>query len=114
MKNIDKIRQMSAEELAKLISNHSSCDFCTSKKENCIDDNCESRILEWLNQDTNPMPELERGDIVETRYYTLVALNNVLVRSATKERMVLDDVGEIERIWRFSIDTGEYEVIWRG
>jgi outer membrane protein assembly factor BamB len=53
------------------------------------------------------------GDIVDTIYYALVVIDhNVFVRSATRERMVLNDVGNIERIWRANSE-GEYEVIWR-
>jgi hypothetical protein len=118
--NLDKIKAMSAEDLAEYIINFNRCSKCVhyNKEEfecgyletpvPCIDG-----VTKWLNQEVNPMPKLECGDVVETRHYALVALDfNVLVRSATKERMVLNDAGKIERIWRVNSE-GEYEVIWR-
>lgn len=120
MTNLDKIKAMSAEDLAEYIINFNRCSKCVhyNKEEfecgyletpvPCIDG-----VTKWLNQEVNPMPKLECGDVVETRHYALVALDfNVLVRSATKERMVLNDAGKIERIWRVNSE-GEYEVIWR-
>ena len=70
MKNIDKIRAMSAEELANLICTKdtaicASCmafKYCKSEqnKSNC----CEFIIEQWLRQEDNPMPELKAGDLV--------------------------------------------------
>jgi len=120
MKNIDKIRAMSAEELVLEYQSVRACEVCSyfeddecSLKGYAGSRECNGGRIKWLNQEDNPIPKLECGDIVETRHYALVALDfNVLVRSATKERMVLNDAGEIERIWRFNSE-GEYEVIWR-
>lgn len=115
MKNIDKIRAMSAEELAeKLLPPHCECEYCIINAEcNHICGNCYGKIAEWLNQEANPMPEIKVGDIVDTIYYALVAIDhNVFVRSATREKMELNDAGKIERIWRFNSE-GEYEMIWR-
>ena len=74
---------------------------------------CIAGMAQWLYQESNPMPEIKVGDIVDTIYYALVAIDhNVFVRSATREKMELNDVGKIERIWRFNSE-GEYEMIWR-
>lgn len=49
MKNIDKIRQMNSEELAKLIES-SCCDCCIY--ENCYKGaNCAYGIRQWLEQE---------------------------------------------------------------
>lgn len=59
MKNIDKIRKMSAEELAKWKNKPCPC-RCEFNK--TCDMACKG-LIEWLYQEANPMPEIKRGDI---------------------------------------------------
>lgn len=52
MKNIDKIRQMTADELAELFDIQPRCKLCASKYNilNC-DFNCKNNIKQWLEQE---------------------------------------------------------------
>lgn len=47
MKNIDKIRQMTADELAKFICENNSCYTCKFFDMN----NCTDKIKQWLEQE---------------------------------------------------------------
>ena len=114
MKNFDKVtisRTLLVDWKLKR-----GCDVCAyGSTKHCFKNKTECRegMIKWLDWNSNPIPEIKVGDIVDTIYYALVAIDhNVLVRSATKERMVLNDAGKIERIWRFNSE-GEYEMIWR-
>lgn len=49
MKNIDKIRQMSSEELANILFEYGSCAFCAGCRETR---SCELGIKQWLEQET--------------------------------------------------------------
>ncbi len=78
MKNIDKIRAMSAEELADYLDKN--CDNCAYSL-NCAsqdDRTCYHGIVEWLNQEVNPMPEIKAGDLLfygkgKESYYVAIA-----------------------------------------
>lgn len=51
MKNIDKIRQMTADELAELIS--SDCAYCSYSHLGCLcEGNCKEYIKDWLEQES--------------------------------------------------------------
>lgn len=124
MKNIDKIRQMSAEELAYCIRD--SC-LCCSNGEcgpDASTDGCLQGIMEWLNQEDNPMPILKIRDIVETVDNRYVVLdNNVAISVAgkccEKQPAIISEVNEIienetiSYIWRYSPLTRKFEKIWR-
>lgn len=112
MKNIDKIRAMSAEELAELCNNN--CQMCVYQ-ENCMEINCVQGIMEWLNQESNPMPELEAGDIIKTHYAEYVAIGGaVIVNPITYVRKFLGELdGHIRFIYRYNRAEKEYEEIWR-
>ena len=59
---------------------------------------CHKRMLKWLAVKANEMPILNIGDIVETPYQVLVAINPItLIRPATKERLLLCDIDEIKK-----------------
>ena len=55
--NADRIRQMSDEELAKLLiyADTNICDICAAKHSNtyydCEEESCEKGILAWLKQE---------------------------------------------------------------
>ena len=113
MKNIDKIRQMSAEELAKFIL-RDKCDSCSlgSKTEGCYM-KCVEGLSEWLNQEINPMPKLKVGDVVKTEYgeYVVIDDDNKVVNPTTMRRTIFNNISATTRfIYRFSED--EYKVIW--
>jgi len=60
MTNLDKIRAMSAEELAKNVLMQDTCQLCLhydeKRQEFCGKDNngCLKGFVEWLNQEVNP------------------------------------------------------------
>ena len=78
MKNIEKIRNMSAEELAEFLEN-SRCCCAYNGTDRCDNRSCEQRIAEWLEQ------EAEKPSIFEPRsgeyYYSIDYDGNVRPRS---------------------------------
>ena len=73
MKNIDKVRAMSAEELADLICNKgvNFCQNCRVEKycEWGGEKDCSVVWAEWLNAKfEKPMPDLKVGDIIYSYY----------------------------------------------
>ena len=68
MKNIEKIRNMTAEELAEFLEN-SRCYCAYNDTDRCDNRSCEQRIAEWLEQ------EAEKPNIFEPReretYYSV-------------------------------------------
>lgn len=62
MKNIDKIRAMSAEELAKWKRSRRCFNNC--RFEQTCDMACKG-LIEWLYQEINPMPEIKIGDVLD-------------------------------------------------
>ena len=52
MKNIDKIRQMTVDELASKIT---TCKYCAFKKVNCVYKNCIEGHRQWLEQEVEDM-----------------------------------------------------------
>ncbi len=50
MKNIDKLRELSADELAELLE-LGSCVFCSLKFFSCTCDDCVSGIKKWLESE---------------------------------------------------------------
>ena len=113
MKNIDKIRAMSAEELANKMAHHCSC--CINKDRSPCGSMCVKGILLWLNQEDNPMPDLEAGDVVKTTYGEYVAIGGaVLVNPITFARNFLGNLVDTVRfIYRYDGAEKEYETIWR-
>lgn len=138
MKNIDKIRAMSAEQLASVIV-YKKCSYCDNKGVSGICSiesglrsslDCVMGIRKRLNQEVNPMPKLEVGDVLETgsdgcRYYyigndeavrtihTLQSQDLPIVR-----RFVSDIQGDIVKIWRDNdnsllLGARRFDVIWR-
>lgn len=55
MTNLEKIRLMSAEELAKLIDLKCTCDMCVFHGMNCAIGvtTCLEGIIEWLNKEAD-------------------------------------------------------------
>ena len=75
MKNIDKIRAMSAEELVLNYQNVRACEVCSYfEDEECSlkgyagSRECNGGRIKWLEKENNPMPELEIGDIIYSFY----------------------------------------------
>ena len=95
MKNIDKIRQMSAEELVMKVLQQSGCIFCAYNDGNCQTKDCNIGQIEWLNQEANIMPEIKAGDILLTttpsEYYIAVASDKLL----TARGLVLLDLEKV-------------------
>jgi hypothetical protein len=81
MRRIDRLRAMSAEELAEMFE-YKACRWCSYYDEpndkcsiNIVTRNlshCKVGITEGLNQDDNTMPKLEVGDIIYS-YYPKIA-----------------------------------------
>ena len=59
MTNADRIRQMTDEELAKLLYDvdTSICNFCAAQRANtyydCEEESCEKCVLAWLKQEAD-------------------------------------------------------------
>lgn len=57
MRNIDKIKQMNIDEMAKWIKEYISCDFCNAilnRRNTCCEDFCDTReqkIKHWLKNE---------------------------------------------------------------
>ena len=117
MKNIDKIRAMSAEELGAFLSKAvNQCSLCNYQDISKCSGNCEKGITQWLNKKyIEPMPELEAGDIVKTHYAEYVAIGGaVIVNPITYVRKFLGELdGHIRFIYRYNGAEKEYEEIWR-
>ena len=115
MKNIDKLRAMTAEELANQIAGI-GCKMCFYKQNSpeCDSDKCEKGIAKWLNQEANPMPELHGGDIVKTYYGEYVAIGGaVLVNPTTMVRNFLGSLNDTVRfVYRYNGSDKRYETIW--
>lgn len=135
MTNLDKIKAMSAEEFYKFDRKmpchkciyHSDFDGCTNTEPISLshDTVCERGCIEWLNQEDNPMPEIQVGDIVEVEPHGITpakrfvmldsetAVNvNDFNRPQPAERMQIKDIKLIRLIWRYCSD-GYYVVVWR-
>ena len=123
MKNIDKVRAMSVEELARKIAGL-GCEMCFYQRNGheCRNNRCESGIAKWLNQETNLMPELKAGDIVDTNTgLSFVAISPMtLVSRGQRKQYNLEDITKklptgitrrIIRILRYGGDC--YQTIWR-
>ena len=110
MKNIDKIRAMSAEELAEKLDRKGKCGLCIWEYAEC--GFCACGITQWLNQEINPMPKLKIGDVVKTEYGEYVVIDdNKVVNPTTMKRTVLNNICVTTRfIYRYSED--EYKEIW--
>lgn len=133
MTNLDKIRNMPAEDFAEYIINFNSCSKCVhyNKEEfecgyletpvPCIDG-----VTKWLEQESNPMPKLEIGDIVEIspsgvipakRYVILSNDVAILVNDFSQphpaERITLEGLCTLScrMVWRYS--QNQYLAIWR-
>lgn len=74
---------------------------------------CVEGISEWLNQEDNPMPELETGDLVQTFNAIYVAVGNgKIVNPITMRKIPLKNVlASVSFIYRH--DGNEYQEIWR-
>lgn len=107
MKNIDKLRAMSAEDLAYYLD----CKCCIYDKDPC-GNACITGQTAWLNQEVNPMPKLEVGDVVKTEYGEYVVIDdNKVVNPTTMKRTIFNNICVTTRfIYRYSED--EYKEIW--
>lgn len=110
MRNVDKIRQMSAEELGAFLGKAiNQCSLCNYRSRNC-----EKGITRWLNAKIEkPMPEIDIGDIVDTPSYIYVSIGSgLLVRPSQGLRVWVSDIeDDITTIQKFNVD--HYEVVWR-
>lgn len=116
MKNIDKVRTMTAEELAKLCQNR--CKMCVCQEKYYCRNSCAEGIVEWLQQEhIEPMPEIKIGDVIycnicksRARFVVMsdiyaINLKGIFIRWREK-----NDIWKIERM---NDGTGFLEVIWR-
>ena len=113
VKNIDKVRDMSVEELANKIGEKGRCGFCVRKCDGGCS-NCEDNIIRWLNQEVNPMPTLEVGDIVDTNNglsYVAISPMTLVSRDQRKQCDLEDITRIIIRILQYNGDC--YQTIWR-
>lgn len=124
MKKIDKIQQMSVEDLADLLSN-SNCRGCiakelcnqylgTTKGENL----CREVFIEWLEQEhIEPMPRIKIGDVIYCNIGNSKAMFVVMSDTfASNLRGVMARWRELNDIWKIERMNDEkemLEVIWR-
>lgn len=122
MKNIDKIRAMSAEELGAFLGKAiNQCSLCNYQDIPECSGNCEKGITRWLNaKHEKPMPEIKAGDIFlytekSITYFGVCVYGNFLYLP-DKGRCCYFD-GEIKEkvfsIRRYNIATNKMEDIWR-
>ena len=113
MKNIDRIRKMGVEELAKIIADD-TCKYCSCKPYRDCDFKCINEVSNWLEQEyIEPMPELEAGDIVVYGGLSYVAISSTtLVCRETEKQYRLEDINsKVKNIQRYNGST--YQCIWR-
>ena len=114
MTNEQWLNTLSTEEKANFFVKN--CNLCIH---DCVDkyrseNICENGIKEWLKKEhKEPLPILKVGDIVQTKSYCrYVAIDSiVLVKTESKERVFLCDIGAIDKIWRS--EGAEYQCIWK-
>lgn len=122
MKNIDKIRAMSAEELGTFLGKAiNQCSLCHYQDIPECSGNCEKGITRWLNAKyEKPMPEIKEGDIflyVEktVTYFAVCVYGNILY--LPDKGKCCNFGGEIKEktfaIKRYSIEKGTIEDVWR-
>lgn len=51
MKNIERVREMTPEELTQLVNNR--CQMCVYQNQSCLHDRCSEGVIQWLNQDSD-------------------------------------------------------------
>ena len=122
MKNIDKIRQMSAEEFVKNVLQRPSCSFCVYNGKTCdMGKDCIRGRIKWLNQEINPMPDIKVGDII------VVLLDKGLINKIVVCLIVMSDKHasdlngvmynledlNIRTIKRMNNTNERVEIIWR-
>ena len=128
MKNIDKVRAMTAEELTDLLLNHDTTycrdciayDYC---KPNYVDKagknvSCWNSIREWLNQEVKPMPEIKAGDLLfygkgKESYYVAIAPDKLVT---LREYVVVDLENAIRNDSIIAVkryNDGGFATIWR-
>lgn len=126
MTNLDKIRNMPAEDFAEYIINFNRCSKCVhyNKEEfecgyletpvPCIDG-----VTKWLKQEINPMPYLKVGDIVINRSDVELVIQNACIGKAkdlatdTSISMSILTNDYVKKIYRYNKETGDMEEIWR-
>lgn len=125
MKNIDKVRAMSAEELAKIITTRAcNCCGCEPNSDECFQSNCINEVSKWLRQEQQkPLPSFEVADVIETvnNRYVVIWENTVI---GVKERYrtnipayicPIDDVlthETVTTVWRHNPKEKLFEKIW--
>lgn len=50
MKNIERVREMTPEELTQLVNNR--CQMCVYQNQSCLHDRCSEGVIQWLNQES--------------------------------------------------------------
>ena len=122
MKNIDKIRAMSAEELGAFLGKAiNQCSLCSYQDIPECSGNCEKGITRWLNAKfEKPMPEIKAGD------YIVYEKDGCLCRAVCVFGNIVYRIdrggccnygGEMQEktisIKRYDITNGTLEDIWR-
>ncbi|SHI56323.1 hypothetical protein SAMN02745671_01013 [Anaerovibrio lipolyticus DSM 3074] len=110
--------------LAEILS--ASCTFCKGirNSDECLSEHidngrCLREMNKWLNQEVNPMPELEKGDVIEVsgNNYKYVYLDDgvsVLI-GADRPKLVRNIRGNcnIKSIKRYELSKDKYTCVWR-
>jgi hypothetical protein len=122
MKNIDKIRGMSAEELGAFLGKAiNQCSLCHYQDIPECSGNCEKGITKWLNAKCEKtMPEIKAGDMFVYRqsqipfYGACVYGNIVYLPGEDRCYKFCEEIKEkIIVIKRYNPEKGLLEDIWR-
>lgn len=68
MRNIDRLKQMNARELAQFLKDNNSCadcmKCCIEYGDDCDGLDCVDGIEQWLETEVNPMPTFRAGMVI--------------------------------------------------
>ena len=104
MKNIDKFRRMDVDTFANWYSGNVDCSNCQCRHKCYTDDvdACVELLKAWLNDEFNPIPEIQRGDFIFTqRDIYVVVGDDYMVNLHTNKiaKLNLIDAQSIKRFY---------------
>jgi hypothetical protein len=122
MRNIDKIRAMSAEQLVLEYQSVRPCEVCSyfegdecSLKGYAGERECNGGRIKWLEQEVKPIiPELQAGDIIHTKLNQYVVTDDKwMVCPMRREKIRTCEIEKYATYIYRSDSNGHYQEIWR-
>lgn len=113
MKVIDKFRRMSVDELANWYSGNVDCSNCQCRHKCHTDDvgACVTLLKAWLNEEYNPLPEIQRGDFIFTQRDIYVVVSDGLMVNLESNKIMKLNLIDVQSIKRFDGDV--LKKIWK-